>query len=47
MLAGITLPQNMSQSQEVLLNGVKKKSQIRSTFFYYNCTEDGILNKTL
>ena len=46
MLAGITLPPNMSQSQEVLLNGEKKK-KIRPTFFYYNCTEDGILNKTL
>ena len=27
MLAGITLPQNMSQSKQVLLNGVKKKKK--------------------
>ena len=50
MLAGITLPQNMSQSKEVLLNGAKKKTKEkkknRPTFFYYNCTEDGISNKT-
>ena len=49
MLAGITLPQNMSQSKEVLLNGAKKKKKKkknRPTFFYYNCTEDGISNKT-
>ena len=49
MLAGITLPQNMSQSKQVLLNGVKKKKKKRKnrpTFFYYNCTEDGISNKT-
>ena len=47
MLAGLTLPQNMSQSKEVLLNGAKKKKKKnRPTFFYYNCTEDGISNKT-
>ena len=46
MLAGLTLPQNMSQSKEVLLNGAKKKKKNRPTFFYYNCTEDGISNKT-
>ena len=36
MLAGITLPQNMSQSKEVLLNGAKKKKKKKKKKKYQN-----------
>ena len=35
MLAGITLPQNMSQSKEVLLNGVKKKKKKEKIYLHF------------
>ena len=34
MLAGLTLPQNMSQSKEVLLNGAKKKKKKVDLHFF-------------